>query len=169
MPQTIRIKRGTKAQLDAYGSLQQGEMGFCTDTKEVYIGDGSTNTFVGRAMSGTLANRPNASAAGRFYFATDDGYLYLDLGTTWVRTGGALQMITAGNGLTGGGQADTVTLHVGAGNGINVLADTVEVKAYRGITVDTNGVAVNIDGSSIVYDSANGNRLMVAVIDGGTF
>ncbi|CAM4015118.1 DUF2793 domain-containing protein [Geobacillus stearothermophilus] len=337
MPQTIRIKRGTKAQLDAYGPLQQGEMGFCTDTKEVYIGDGTTNTFVGRAMSGPLANRPNASAAGRFYFATDDGYLYLDLGTAWqrisvknltdlngtvddiadgtnyakvkktdvtngsvnkvsdgtktataaqirdhidnaaihrqindagtgptdlwsaqkirneielakrniepqasvknritttppttpavgdryiipsgatgawsgqtgkiaewngsawdlytpqtgwtcyvddeqkiyswngtawVRTGGALQTITAGNGLTGGGQADTVTLHVGAGNGINVLADTVEVKAYRGITVDANGVAVNIDGSSIVYDSVNGNRLMVAVIDGGTF
>lgn len=86
-----------------------------------------------------------------------------------MRTGGALQTITAGNGLTGGGQADTVTLHVGAGNGINVLADTVEVKAYRGITVDANGVAVNIDGSSIVYDSVNGNRLMVAVIDGGTF
>lgn len=85
MPQTIRIKRGTKAQLDAYGPLQQGEMGFCTDTKEVYIGDGTTNTFVGRAMSGPLANRPNASAAGRFYFATDDGYLYLDLGTAWQR------------------------------------------------------------------------------------
>ncbi|AWO74982.1 DUF2793 domain-containing protein [Geobacillus thermoleovorans] len=337
MPQTIRIKRGTKAQLDAYGPLQQGEMGFCTDTKEVYIGDGTINTLVGRVMSGTLANRPNASVQGRFYYATDDGYLYLDLGTAWqristknltdlngtiddiadgtnyakvkktdvtngsvnkvsdgtktataaqirdhidnaaihrqindsgtgptdlwsaqkirneielakrniepqasvknrttttppttpavgdryiipsgatgawsgqtnkiaewngsawdlytpqtgwtcyvddeqkiyswngtawVRTGGALQTITAGNGLTGGGQADTVTLHVGAGNGINVLADTVEVKAYRGITVDANGVAVNIDGSSIVYDSVNGNRLMVAVIDGGTF
>jgi hypothetical protein len=337
MPQTIRIKRGTKAQLDAYGPLQQGEMGFCTDTKEVYIGDGTQNTLVGRVMSGTLANRPNAAVQGRFYYATDDGYLYLDTGSAWqrisakrltdltgtlddiadgtnygkvaksnitggnvnkvsdgtktataaqirdhidnaaihrqindtgtgptdlwsaqkikneielakrniepqasvknrttttppsspttgdryiipagatgawsgktnqitewngsawdfytpqtgwtcyvddeqkiyswngsawVRTGGALQTITAGNGLTGGGQADTVTLHVGAGNGINVTADTVEVKAYRGITVDANGVAANIDNDSIVYDSTNGNRLMVAVIDGGTF
>lgn len=337
MAQTIKIKRGTKAQLNSYGPLQQGEMGFCTDTKEVYIGDGEQNIFVGRVMSGTLTNRPNAAALGRLYYATDNGYLYLDLGTTWarinakdltdlngnlddipdgtnyakvaksnvtdgnvnkvsdgtktataaqirdhidnaalhrqindsaisstvlwssqkirneielakrnieyqasvinrttttppsnpavddryiipssatgawsgkanqiaewngsswdfytpqvgwtcyvddeqkvyswngtawVRTGGALQTITAGNGLTGGGQADTVTLNVGAGNGISVSADAVAVKAYKGITVNSNGVAVNIDNDSIVYDSANGNRLMVNVVDGGTF
>ena len=85
MAQTIKIKRGTKAQLDSYGPLQQGEMGFCTDTKEVYIGDGTQNIFVGRVMSGTMTNRPNAAALGRLYYATDNGYLYLDLGTTWVR------------------------------------------------------------------------------------
>lgn len=337
MSQTILIKRGTKAQLDAYGPLKQGEMGFCIDTKEVYIGDGTRNSFVGRVMSGTLANRPNASTSGRFYYATDNGYLYLDLGTawqrinarsltdlngtlddiadganygkvaksnitngnvnkvsdgtktataaqirdhidnaaihrqindsgtgptdlwsaqkirneielakrniepqasvknrttttppssralndryiipsgatgawsghtnkiaewngsswdlytpqtgwtcyvddeekiysyngsSWVRTGGALQTINAGSGLTGGGTADTVTLNVGAGNGINVLADAIEVKPYRGITVDNNGVAVNIDNNSIVYDASNGNRLKVSVVDGGAF
>lgn len=337
MAQTIKIKRGTKAQLDSYGLLQQGEMGFCTDTKEVYIGDGEQNIFVGRVMSGTLTNRPNAAALGRLYYATDNGYLYLDLGTAWarinakdltdlngnlddipdgtnyakvaksnvtngnvnkvsdgtktataaqirdhidnaalhrqindstisstalwssqkirneielakrnieyqasvknrttttppsspavedryiipssatgawsgkanqiaewngsswvfytpqvgwtcyvddeqkvyswngtewVRTGGALQTIVAGNGLTGGGQADTVTLNVGAGNGISVSADAIAVKAYKGITVNSNGVAVNIDNDSIVYDAANSNRLMVNVVDGGTF
>lgn len=337
MAQTIKIKRGTKAQLDAYGPLQQGEMGYCTDTKEIYIGDGTQNTLVGRVMSGTLVNRPNASVQGRFYYATDDGYLYLDTGSAWqrisakrltdltgtvddiadgtnyakvlkaditaghpnkvsdgtktataaqirdhidnaaihrqindsgtgptdlwsaqkirneielakrniepqasvknrttttppgtpaladryiipegatgawsgktnqiaewngsawdfyapqvgwtcyvddeqkiyswngsawVRTGGALQTITAGNGLTGGGQADTVTLHVGAGDGITVTADAVSAKAGKGIVVNSTGIEANIDGESIVYDSANGNRLMVAVIDGGTF
>jgi hypothetical protein len=337
MPQTIKIRRGTKAQLNSYGPLQQGEMGFCTDTKEVYIGDGTANIFVGRALSGTMANRPTASVSGRFYFATDNNYLYLDTGsswvrvnaltltdltgtiddipdgtvygkvaktnltsgnvnkvsdgtntataaqirthidtvsihrqindsgtgstdlwsaqkikneielakrniepqasvknrttttppstpaagdryiipsgatgawsgktnqiaeyngsswdyytpqtgwtcyvddeqkiyswngTAWVRTGGALQTIVAGDGLTGGGQADTVTVNVGAGDGINVNADAVSVKAYRGISVDSNGVAANIDNSSIIYDSSNGYKLTVAVIDGGTF
>jgi hypothetical protein len=345
MAQVIKIRRGTKAQLDAYGPLQQGEMGFCTDTKEVYIGDGSTNVLVGRVMSGTLANRPNPTGSGRFYFATNENVLYVDVGTwqkltivnldelpdgstygkvlkeditsghvnkvsdgtktataaqirdhidnaaihrqindsgtgptdlwsaqkirneielakrgmefqdsvksrtttappssptvgdryivpvsgasgawsgqankiaewngsswsfytpaegwtvyvdieaklyswngsAWVVSGAALQNIVAGNGLSGGGQADTVTLNVGAGNGITVSADAVavkpynginvdsngvSVKAYNGITVNGNGVSVNIDNDSIVYDSANGNRLMVAVIDGGTF
>lgn len=340
MPQLIKIRRGTKAELVARGALVAGELGFCTDTKEVYIGDGTTNIFVGRAMSGTYVDRPNASVPGRFYYVTSGenmGYLYIDDGTTWhrvnaqalsdltgtlddvadgatysrvlkadvsaghvnkvsdgtntktaaeiashiddvtkhrmindsgtastdlwsaqkirneielakhniepqasvkdiqlatppatpavgdryiipagatdawsgktnqiaewngaawdfytpqigwtcyvddeqkiyswngsawVRTGGALQTIVAGEGLTGGGQADTVTLNVGAGNGIVVSGDTVSVKAGKGIAVDANGVAANIDNDSIQYDAANGNRLMVVNIDGGTF
>lgn len=339
MAQTIQIRRGTKAQLVTRGALLAGEMGFCTDTKEVYVGDGSTNSLVGRALSGTEAARPNAGSTGRLYYATDSNYLYFDTAsawvcvnarklseltgtiddivdgstyakvvkdditsghvnkvsdgtnsktageikshiddstqhrkindagtaltelwsaqkirneidlakhniepqasvknrttatvpstpadgdryivpasaagvwsgkqnqiaewnagagawsyytplvgwtcyvddeqkiyswnnTAWVRTGGALQTITAGSGLTGGGQADTVTLTVGAGAGITVGSTTVAAKAGKGILVDTNGIAVNLDASSIVYDSSNGNRLMVALVDGGTF
>ncbi len=337
MAQTIKIKRGTKAQLDSYGPLQQGEMGFCTDTKEVYIGDGTQNIFVGRVMSGTLTNRPNAAVLGRLYYATDNGYLYLDLGTTWVRinaknltdltgnlddildgtnyakvaksnvtngnvnkvsdgtntktaaeiknhiddatkhrvindsgvsgtdlwssqkvnteiynairglewqdsvksktvvtppvsptkndryliptgatgvwsgktnqiahyngsaweyyvpetgwsvyvdaenknyvfngtdwvrSGEANQTITAGNGLTGGGQGDTVALAVGAGNGITVGSSSVSAKAGKGIIVNSTGIEANIDANSIIYDAANGNKLTVAVVDGGTF
>lgn len=108
-------------------------------------------------------------AIGWNLYVDDEQKMYGWNGTTWVRTGGALQTITAGNGLTGGGQADTVTLNIGAGLGINVNADDIAVKAYKGITVDANGVAANIDGVSIIYDSANGNRLMIGTCDGGTF
>lgn len=52
MAQTIQIKRGTKAELTSYGVLKAGELGFCSDTKEVYIGDGTSNSMVGRALSG---------------------------------------------------------------------------------------------------------------------
>lgn len=341
MPQqTIRIRRGTKAQLEAIGALLSGEMGFCEDTKEVYIGDGVQNIFVGRVLSGPYTSRPNASVLGRFFYVTEGankGYLYIDTGatwerinalaltdltgtlddikdgttyarvkktditngqvnkvsdgsktatageirdhindatkhrvindsgmsstglwssqkinseiynairglewqdsvksktittppttptkndryliptgatgvwsgktnqiahyngsaweyytpdvgwsvyvdaenknyvyngTSWVRSGEANQNIIAGAGLIGGGQADEITLNVGAGNGITVTSDAIAVKAYRGITVDGNGVAVNIDGSSLKYDSANGNRLYVDIVDGGTF
>ena len=340
MSQIIKIRRGTKAELVARGALLAGEMGFCTDTKEVYIGDGTQNVFVGRVMMGTYVSRPNASVPGRFYYVTEGenaGYLYIDIGTAWskvgaqkltdltgslddiadgttyarvkkaditngqvnkvsdgtktatageikdhiddvakhrvindaatsatslwssqktnseiynairglewqdsvknkatttppttntkgdryiipsgatgawsdkanqiahwngtaweyyapdigwsvyidsehknyvyngtawVRSGESNQTVTAGNGLTGGGSGDTITLNVGAGNGIAVTADAVAVKAYKGIAVDGNGVAANIDGSSIVYDAANGNRLSVALVDGGTF
>jgi hypothetical protein len=341
MSQTIQVRRGTKAQLDSRGTLLCGEYGFCTDTKEVYIGTGTENIIVGRALQGDYASRPNSAVQGRFYFVNSGvnlGYLYYDDGFTWyrinaqkltdltgtiddindgtayakvkkieitngqvnkisdgsntvtasearahindavkhriindsgigntelwsaqkikneielakhniepqasvkdkdlltppasptagdryivasgtatgawvnkntqiaewngaawdfyspvvgwttyvddeqkvyswnggawVRTGGALQTITAGNGLTGGGQADSVTLNVGAGNGIAVAADTVSVTAYKGITVDANGVSANIDGVSIVYDAANSNRLAVGNVDGGTF
>lgn len=339
--QTIRIRRGTKAELAARGALLSGELGFCTDTKEVYIGDGSANLFVGRAMMGPYASRPGAASAGRYYYVTgagdNAGYLYLDNGTqwvrinaqglgdlsgtldevsdgsvyakvlkadisgghvnkvsdgtntktaaeirahlddatkhriindsgtaitelwsaqkirneldlaragqeyqdsvkdqhlaappsspaakdryivaasptgawsgktgqiaewsgstwsfvaptvgmtcivddevkqytwngtAWVRSGGALQTVTAGNGLIGGGQADTVMLTVGQGNGITVGSTAVSAKAGRGIVVNTTGIEAYIDADSLVYDAANGNRLTVAAIDGGTF
>lgn len=338
MAQTILIKRGNKSNLPI---LKSGEFGFCTDTKEVYIGDGTANYFSGRAMSGTEAQRPNAGSLGRFYritSGTNVGYLYFDNGTAWervnaqkltdltgtiddisdgatyakvlktditaghinkvsdgtntktaaeikvhiddatkhrvindsstaitdlwsaqkikneielakhniepqasvknqnsltpptspvtgdryiistgtatgvwvgkntqiaewdgstwqfyvpqtgwtayvddeqkiyswngaawVRTGGALQTITAGNGLTGGGQADSVTLTIGQGNGIAVSTNNISVTGSKGITVDASGVSANIDAASIVYDSANGNKLTIGTIDGGTF
>lgn len=340
MPQNIQIRRGTKAELKTRGALLPAEMGFCTDTKEVFIGDGKENIFIGRALSGDYSNRPNAGVNGRFYYVIEGsnmGYLYIDDGTawhrvnaqaltdltgnidnisdgttyakvkkteitngyvnklsdgnlnvtveainnhindetkhrkindsglsnvdlwsaqkikneielakhniepqasvkdkeltappqtatlgdryiiapgaagawnskanqiaewngttwdyynpsvgwscyvddeqklyswngsSWVRTGGALQTIIAGKGLTGGGQADNVTLNVGQGDGIIVSEDAMSVKAFNGIKVDGNGVAVNIDNISIQYDSSNGNRLMVSNIDGGTF
>jgi hypothetical protein len=99
----------------------------------------------------------------------DESKQYTYNGTSWVRTGGALQTITAGNGLTGGGTAETVTLTVGAGNGITVGPGAVSAKAGKGVLVNATGIETNIDTDSIVYDAANGNRLMVAAIDGGTF
>lgn len=102
-------------------------------------------------------------------YVDDEQKVYSWNGIEWVRTGGALQTIEAGSGLNGGGQADTITLNVGAGNGITVSKDKIEVTAYRGITVDENGVSANIDELSILYDSENNNRLMVGVIDCGSF
>lgn len=338
MPQIIKIRRGTIAQLNSRGALVSGELGFCTDTKEVYIGDGSSNFLVGRAMAGVYSNRPNAGVAGRFYFVisgSNAGYLYYDdgsiwtrinskalsdltgdidsiadgsvyakvkkseitngqvnkisdgtntvsageakshindiskhrtindngtsntelwsaqkikneielakrgieyqdsvkdkdlsappsnptakdryiikasgsgawaskdnqiaewngsswsfytvsigttvyiddenkhyswNGTSWVISGGALQTVTAGNGLTGGGQADIVNLNIGQGNGIIVNDDSISVKAGKGIVVDSNGINVNVDGSSVIIDSSN--KIAVNEIDGGTF
>lgn len=83
MAQTIQIKRGTKAELTSYGVLKAGELGFCSDTKEVYIGDGTSNSMVGRALSGPEASRPVAGSVGRLYYVTtgsNSGYLYFDDG-----------------------------------------------------------------------------------------
>lgn len=86
MTQTITIRRGTKSELINYGSLELAEMGFCTDTKEVFIGDGTFNSLVGGAMKGAYEQRPGASTSGRFFFVTSGegaGVLYFDDGITW--------------------------------------------------------------------------------------
>ena len=85
--QLITLYQGLKANLVA-AALQSGEMAFCTDTKEVFIGDGAGNSFVGRALSGTEAARPNPGNQGRFYYVTSGnnmGYLYYDSGSAWVK------------------------------------------------------------------------------------
>ncbi|SEU26572.1 DUF2793 domain-containing protein [Paenibacillus sp. NFR01] len=306
MAQTIQIKRGTRAELSTYGALQAGEMGFCTDTKEIYIGDGASNSFVGRALSGPEASRPGVAAAGRFYYVssgTNSGYLYFDDGAAWRRVNsqkltdlsGTVDDITDGVTYAKVLKADISAGHVNkVSDGTNVktaaeikthiddaakhrvindagtaitdlwsaqkirneielakhniepqasvkdqnlstppaspaegdryivaagatgawLGKSTQVAEYqsaiwvfyppavgwsayvddeqkvyswngsawvrtggalqtvnagKGIQVDGNGVAANIDGSSIIYDAANGNRMMVAVIDGGTF
>lgn len=85
--QTITLYQGLKANITT-AALESGEMGFCTDTKEVFIGDGAGYHFVGRALSGTEAARPNAGNVGRLYYITSGnnmGYLYYDSGAAWVR------------------------------------------------------------------------------------
>ena len=65
----VQIRRGTKAQLTSYGALSAGELGYTTDEKLVYVGDGSTasNFLVGRVSSGAGAPSGNL-VAGTIYF-----------------------------------------------------------------------------------------------------
>jgi hypothetical protein len=84
----IQVRRGTKSQLDtvmAGGSpVAQGELGFTTDTNEVFVSDGSSAHLVGKVMLGTLASRPTAGISGRIFHATDDGGTFVDNGTSWT-------------------------------------------------------------------------------------
>ena len=77
---TLQLRRGTKAQLDSI-TLAVGELGYTTDTDEVFVGDGSAHHLVGRVLSGTFASRPTAGVSGRAYLATDTGILYIDNGS----------------------------------------------------------------------------------------
>ncbi len=86
MAQSIRLRRGTKVQLDAI-TLLQGEIGYTTDTDEVYVGDGSATHLVGKVYIDLNANRPVAGVAGRLFHASDTGKLYLDTGVAWVMAG----------------------------------------------------------------------------------
>lgn len=66
---------------------------------------------------------------------------------TWlndVNSGGTMTGVTAGIGLTGGGTSGTVTLDVGAGNGIQVTADDVSIKlaSGAGLVADATGLSL---------------------------
>ena len=86
----IQIRRGTKVQLDPLTSgyyLDIGELGFTTDTEEVYVGTGLTSNtkhLVGKVMVDTFANRPTAGISGRMFHATDTDVTYVDDGSSWI-------------------------------------------------------------------------------------
>ena len=81
----IFIRRGTKAELDTI-LLSSGELGFTTDSKEVFVGDGVENYLIGRVLFDSIANRPSPSISGRIFHALE-GTTYLDNGSSWVSVG----------------------------------------------------------------------------------
>lgn len=75
---------------------------------------------------------------------------------------GDITAVIAGSGLTGTAFSGTATLNIGQGNGISVAADSISVRAYNGITVDSNGVSINT-GSAHFTDGVG-----KSTIDGGS-
>lgn len=160
MAQIIKIRRGTTAGLTAFGPLKEAEMGFCTDTKEVFIGDGNINTFVGKAMCGTFNNRPIAKVEGRFYFVTtgtNSGYLYMDDGIAWHQVNVLSLSDLSGNldnikdGITYG-RVKNEDLSIGHVNKISDGSNTLTVGSIKGHMDDSSKHRVINDGSSSATD-----------------
>ena len=79
-----------------------------------------------------------------------------------VAGSGTITGVTAGNGLTGGGTAGTVTLNVGAGEGLSVSPDGVALanggvtKAKLAASGGTSGQVLATDGSNLLWQTPAG-------------
>lgn len=123
MANKIQIKRGNKANLPA---LSDGEFGFCTDTNELYIGNGGTNHSVAltggsnfiRFDDGTMIEwgQKNfggvamTTAWGSFYRSGDlvlDNFPIAFVGTPSVTINGSLSQGSPFTLVCGGGVSST--------------------------------------------------------------
>ncbi len=68
----IQVKRGTAAQLLSMGNLGIGEFGYTTDSRQLYIGTGVSNRFIGNLEIVSLNNTDSP------YSATINQALYID-------------------------------------------------------------------------------------------
>jgi hypothetical protein len=94
------------------GSSQISLGGFDTDN----LSEGSTNQYFTTARA-----RTSISAGGDLSYDSGTGVI------SFTNDAGDIEGITAGAGLTGGGTSGAVTVNVGAGDGIDVNADTIDV------------------------------------------
>jgi len=95
-----------------------------------------------------LASAPSTPVSGQIYYDTVNSTMYFWNGTSWIDIKGDIQEVVGGAGLTATGTSGTVTLDVGAGTGITVTTNAVQLDLANTRNVDHTGLDV-IAGSGL--------------------
>ena len=160
----LKIRRGSNAQRQSV-ILEQGELGYATDTKRVFVGDG---VVLGGTTVGNIAHPPgqrlNLSTAVLGDIVKDGNILYqltssdYSLAGSWTMISplpdsqtleydGSGQLIIKNNGISG-----------------NKFASTAAYSQGGLVATANNGLSANIDNSTIVLSAGNNYKLAVGVI-----
>ena len=102
------------------------------------------------------SSQPTSGYHGQLIFRTDENKIYINTSTSfnspsWSSIAGDITSVTAGNGLTGDALTGDVTINVGPS---------------KGITVSSNRVSVDPDGTTLDFD-ANDDSAKLRIASGG--
>ncbi|MDB4396180.1 hypothetical protein N9Z65_01045 [bacterium] len=157
----LKLRRGTDTQRQSV-TLEQGELGYTTDGKRVWVGDGFTiggNTVgnIGHITAGTRTDLTNAVVGDIVY---EDNFLY-QLSATDVSDTTSWKFIGTSSDDTMLDYDSNNKLHiVDNGVGIAQLSSNV-VKNNGGLTFASDGISANVDNSTIAVESTTGQLSVI--------
>ena len=161
----LKIRRGTEAQRTSV-ILEQGELGYTTDNKRIWVGDGFTS---GGNVVGNVVHPP-LSISSRTALATattgdlvyENRFLY--------QLSGSDYSVLSGWGFIGS-VGDKSTIDYNSGNKLHVIDNAISARnlnpdsVYSAGAIGLNataGLSANVDNSTI---QINSNKLSVLTID----
>lgn len=159
----LKVRRGTNAQRQSV-VLDQGELGYTTDTKRLVVGDGSTQ---GGIVAGNFVHAPLNTPGGRTS-ETDAlrGDLVYEKNLMWQLTGTDYSQLSAWAFV---GARTTQALSYDVDNKLTINDQGIGATMFAtsaatgGITVNlTQGLSADVDTTTIIVSS---NKIQIA--DGG--
>lgn len=184
-----RLRRMTSTQMESVIAYRDDIL-VATDTGNIFVSgsDLATKVMVGKAMIGETADLPDAGVAGRFFYDTTLGSLFLDNGTEWVNASlEGSSFVHASSHIRGatdeidGDKLDidwnpsnyTPVTASGLSTSVDDLTSHLKgidnaILGHEHTTIAGIGVAVPEDGASCTIDiTANGGAITAAVVNAG--
>ena len=161
----LKVRRGTDAQRRTI-ILEQGELGYTTDTNRLYVGDGIT---LGGGPVGTVLSKPLATVnsltgvtgAGLYDIVSANSLLYQLTGSNYTSLSSWAFI---------GTKVDNTTIQYNGGNALNLKDNGITGTKFassaafnQGAITATaaNGLSANVDGTTVRITT---NRLTVGTI-----
>lgn len=162
----LKLRRGTDTQRQAV-TLEQGELGYTTDAKRVWVGDGFT---MGGVIVGNVIHTPMTAGSRTDLTYAVNGDLVYDNNLLYQLSGTYADNLSSWAFI--GSQVDTTSINYNLDNqlyiidngvGIAQLSSNV-VRENGGLLYTTSGLSANVDNSTITVESSTGQLSVI----GGT-
>ena len=161
----LKIRRGTEAQRTSV-ILEQGELGYTTDNKRIWVGDGFTS---GGNVVGNIVHPPLSISSRTALATATTGDLVYENKFLYQLSGTDYSVLSSWGFI--GSVPDTNTIDYNASNKLHVIDNAISAKNLHPDSVysagaiglnATEGLSANVDNSTI---RINSNKLSVLTID----
>ena len=155
----LKLRRGTDVQRQTV-TLEQGEMGYTTDRKRVWVGDGFTP---GGHVAGNLVYAPLTSSAKTSLAQAVQNDLVYENNLLYQLSGTDSALLSSWAFI--GSQTDTASISYDVNNKLHVVTGAISATSLNSDVVATNGgivlnpvqgLSAAVDGTSIRVNSTTG-------------